>query len=416
MILENVLEKFLTHFDQNDRVLHKSQGEGLSMKGGIFSKEKCPVCKKPYQHQLDDLICPDHHTRPRRFYIQLYSRQLHKHINIHSNSRGQSFASYEEADRLLTAIRNEIDSYGDFDPTRYVAEKIKPMRFTHWSNEWLNRLRIQVDQGKKSPSYYKAVKVYVRKYFQGYFKNIDIRDIGTKTISDFQLTLIGAPHYVKNITDCLRKMLNDAFRWGELKQKPDFEKIEVPEPDVKTIELDQQDSVINAIPDQTDRAFILFTARQMIRPCETRALQWNDLDLRRGIVTIRRHFSLNELRPTTKSKNIKRLPLDGEVQRILTSLPRHIISPFVFWKGKSGKPFSESWARKLWKRTSSPLGINISLYQGTRHSSATEAADRAGIDATQEFLHHTNRRMTERYVKQNPERLRKVLRKDKGPG
>jgi hypothetical protein len=58
----------------------------------------------------------------------------------------------------------------------------------------------------------------------------------------------------------------------------------------------------------------------------------------------------------------------------------------------------------------SKLGIDVSLYQGTRHNSATAATDRVGIDGVREFLHHTNRKMTERYVKANPDRLRKVLR------
>jgi len=56
------------------------------------------------------------------------------------------------------------------------------------------------------------------------------------------------------------------------------------------------------------------------------------------------------------------------------------------------------------------MGINISLYSGTKHSSATELADREGVDMAQEFLGHTNRATTKKYVKANPERLRKGLR------
>jgi integrase len=57
------------------------------------------------------------------------------------------------------------------------------------------------------------------------------------------------------------------------------------------------------------------------------------------------------------------------------------------------------------------MGIRVSLYQGTRHSSATEAVDRVGMDRVQEFLGHTRQAMTKRYVKQNPDRLKVVLRK-----
>jgi len=48
------------------------------------------------------------------------------------------------------------------------------------------------------------------------------------------------------------------------------------------------------------------------------------------------------------------------------------------------------------------------------HSPATELADREGVDLAQEFLGHTNRAMTKRYVRQNPGRLRKALRGDMG--
>src|SRR4030042_1115893 len=118
-------------------------------------------------------------------------------------------------------------------------------------------------------------------------------------------------------------MLSDALDWGDVGKMPKFPKIDVPEPDFKTIDLDQQDAIIQNIVDMMDRAYILFTARQMVRPSETRALFWDDLDFKHNQVVIRRHFSLNELRATTKSKRIKILPLDGEVKDSLQRLPRH---------------------------------------------------------------------------------------------
>ena len=200
---------------------------------------------------------------------------------------------------------------------------------------------------------------------------------------------------------------------------PKFPEIEVPEPDFKTIDLDKQDAVIQSIPDLMDRAYILFTARQMVRPSETRALFWDDLDLKHNQVIIRRHFSLNELRVTTKSKRIKVLPLDVAVKETLSKLPRYILvdengkqyaSPFVFQK--KGRPYSESYARKLWNRVTSEMGIEISFYQGTRHSSATEAVNRVGMDRVQEFLGHTRPTMTRRYARMNTDGLKSVLRKE----
>ncbi len=382
------------------------------MKGNVYTREKCPVCGENFRRVGKSLICPEHQTKPHSFYIQVWSKQLHKAVNVPRDSRLEKFHSYEDADLLLSTMRQEVKVNGDFDPSRYVTEHLRPLLFTNWSKTWLERKTKETEKGLKSPAYLKAIRVYVRK-FQTFFKDIDIREVGTKTVNDFYLSLNGAPHYIKNILDALKKILQDAFDWEDIKILPKFPKVDVPEAETKTIDLDDQDKIVNAIPDQMDRAFILFTAREMIRPSETRALQWEDINLKHDRVIIRRHFSLNQIRPATKAKQIKILPLDGEVKKTIQGLPRHLASPFVFWKGKMGRPFSESWARKLWKRTARQFGVEISLYQGTRHSSATEAVNRVGVDSVQEFLGHTSRAMTKRYAKINVESKIPVLRKMK---
>lgn len=377
------------------------------MKGGVYTKEKCPVCGGRFERTDVGLICPTHQTKPNRYFVQLYDKIIHKRVNIYTDSQGHPFLAYEQADRILTKIRAEKDS-GAFDASRYVSHKLKPLRFKNWSDAWLQKKEIEAQKGLKAPSYIKAVRVYVRK-FQDFFRDTDIRDIGSKAINDLYLSLDASPKYTKNIMDGLEKILHDAHDWGDIGVMPRFPKVDVPETDIKTIPLDTQDAIIRNIPDQMDRTFILFLARLMLRPCEPRALYWEDVDFKRHNVHIRRHFSLNVIRPATKSKNVKILPLDVELEQALQSLPRHMTSPFVFWKG-NGHPFSESWARKLWRKISQEMGIDIPLYSGTKHSSATELADREGVDFTQEFIGHTNRAMTKKYVKANPERLRKGLR------
>lgn len=376
------------------------------MKGGVYTKERCPVCGGNFKRFENDLVCPDHQTRPRKFYIQLYSREFGKYINLFSDARGIAFSSYEQAHRILTKIRAEIDA-GAFDPSRYVPQKLKPLQFKNWSAKWLQNREIEAGKKIISPSYLKELRRFVL-LFQNYFEETDIRDIRTKQVSDFYLSLKGSPKYVINILSCFHKMLSDALDWGDIGKMPKFPKVEASEPDFRTIDLDQQDAVIQKITDPMDRVYILFTAREMVRPSETRALFWDDLDLKHDRVIIRRHFSLNDLRETTKTKKIKILPLDSEVKDSLSRLPRHITSPFVFQK--NGRPYSESYARKLWNRMTSEMGIEISFYQGTRHSSATEAVNRAGMDRVQEFLGHTRPTMTRRYAKMNVNGLKTVLR------
>lgn len=404
LLMDYQKDKFLTSSFNHDTLPPYPGGWNMSMEGRIYPRGECPICGGHFKLVENNLTCPDHLTSPKRVYIQIKSR------NIFSDPKRNPFYSYEQAKRYLDRMRTEIDE-GKFDLTRYIAQHLKPLQFSNYSESWLEKKRIEVESGKKAPSYFKSLQAHIHKHQQPFFKNTDIRDIGTKLIYEFYLSIKQAPHYVKNIMDTLENMLGDAFDWRDVHDMPKFPNMEIPEVETKTIDLDDQDRIVDTIIDPMDRGFILFTARAMVRPCETRALQWEDVDLKHYKVIIRRHFSLNEIRPATKAKQIKRLPLDFDVVQALSNLPRHINSPFVFWKGKMGKPFSESWARKLWKRISKSLNVEISLYQGTRHSSATEAVNRVGIDATQEFLGHTTRAMTKRYAEVNVESKRKVLRR-----
>jgi integrase len=287
------------------------------------SKEKCPICGKNFQRLEDDLLCISHRTRPKRYYVQLYSPELKKYVNLFSDSRSRPFSSYEEALRILTKIRAEIDA-GSFDISRYVPQKLKPLQFDSWSTKWLDNKEAEAGKGTVSPSYLKELRRFVR-VFQDHFQKKDTRDIGTKAVYEFYLALNGSPKSILNILSVLHKMLTDAVDWGDIAKMPKFPKIEVPEPDFKTIDLGHQDAVIEKIKEPMDKAYILFTAREMVRSSETRALFWDDLDFKHDRVVIRRHFSLNELRETTKSKRIKVLPLDGEVKESLLKLPRYIL-------------------------------------------------------------------------------------------
>ncbi len=74
--------------------------------------------------------------------------------------------------------------------------------------------------------------------------------------------------------------------------------------------------------------------------------------------------------------------------------------------------YSELYGRKLWNRVTAEMGIRISFYQGTRHSSATEAVNRTNLDLVRQFLGHTRQAMTQKYARMNTEGLKPVLRKD----
>jgi integrase len=159
--------------------------------------------------------------------------------------------------------------------------------------------------------------------------------------------------------------------------------------------------ILAQIP-ETVFAAIYFQMTHATRTGETRALQRKHIDLERDTVLIEQAFVGRELR-ATKTMNRELLPLDPEFKKIYLLMPQGFPEDFVFVKqsgrGK-GKPYSESYFRKVWNRAREKAGVgHITLYQGTRHSFASQAVNRGvPLNIIQRFLRHESPKMTERYA------------------
>ncbi|MBF0541671.1 MAG: zinc ribbon domain-containing protein [Nitrospirae bacterium] len=77
MILRIVVEeKIKTALTQEDLLRYFSSRDngGMSMKGKVRSREKCPKCGQAFKEIPEtDLFCPDCGRRPKSFYIDLYT-------------------------------------------------------------------------------------------------------------------------------------------------------------------------------------------------------------------------------------------------------------------------------------------------------------------------------------------------------
>jgi len=118
----------------------------------------------------------------------------------------------------------------------------------------------------------------------------------------------------------------------------------------------------------------------------------------------------NKIRPT-KTKNSGLIPLDPEFKKIYLKIEKGFPEDFVFKKQKGrgkGKPFSESYLRKMWNEARDKAQVEgITLYEGTRHSLASQAINRGvPISTKQKFLRHESSKMTERYAHLKTESLR----------
>lgn len=391
-----------------------SENYNLSMAGKIRTKEKCPKCGKAFITGINGLSCPECQTAPKKYFIDIYWKQRFK---IYSDLHGHALDSYARAHRLIESIRNEIDNH-TFDPKRYIRVEAEKYSFSVYASNWLAKCEGYVAKQKLSPSYMKELRRFVNKRFIPFFLEQDIRDLRTANITAFYDNL---PNNLSlktqsNIMSVLHKLFSDALLNEDIRQMPSFPEIDVPDPDWSWCAEDVQDDILVKIP-QAHLPYLIFMARQGVRPAEARALKWDCVDLSRGVVTIRRNFSLNKLRDITKAKNIRIIPLDPLVAEMLKEMNAKGIEPDSFVFTKKGRGYSESYARKLWNSACKNVGVeNLTLYQGTRHSLASQAVNRnVSLDLIGAFLGHKNPKMTKKYAHANNTGLRAVLRSSVSP-
>lgn len=392
------------------------KGRDICMAGSLHTKQHCPKCGGKFEDTGFDMLCTKCITRPTRLFVSFYWKdpkfKRSKRLKIYSDKQGAPLDSYVRAHRVLEVIRNEVDEHR-FDPTNYQRSKYQNLGFEEIATRWLQNQIKLMEKGDLSPSYIKELNRFVTKRFMPYFQKFDVRDLKSGHIKSFYLDLPEhlSPKTRRNIMSALHKMLSDFLDDEFIETMPKFPKFKIPEPSWNWADKETQESIIQRIPNRfTDVPFINFMARHGVRPGEARALQWRDLNLKEGLAVIRRTFSLNQLREFTKTKKIRIIPLHPETIKELRELPRPINKEqFVFTK--KGKPYSESWARKIWNKAKRDLDIgDLKLYEGTRHSVASQAYNRGvSLELIGEMLGHTNPKTTKRYSHVDPSSLISVI-------
>ena len=336
-------------------------------------------------------------------------------IRIFCDKDHRSFYSKKHAEWCLAQIQGEIEN-GTFDADFYAKKKKSLQSFSVYAKQWLQRCERKVELGKLSKVHFRHLRHCVNNLFIPFFAEINMLDIKGRNISEFWLTLNKAPKTVFNIMAALHRLFADALR-DEVIQKlpnfpPDLKHSDLPEPGWRWADEALQEQIFaHLAPD--DLYFILFMATHGCRTGEARALQHGDIDLKNDAVTIRRAFSERDLKEHTKTKKNRTLPLDPVWREIYLSRPR-VIDPkgFVF-VNKDGKPYSTKWMWRRWCEACEKAEVpDLTLYSGTRHSLASQAAARGvSIYIIAKFLGHNDVKTTQRYAHLDTNPMRQVQRR-----
>jgi integrase/recombinase XerD len=342
-----------------------------------------------------DIKCDVCSYRPKSYYIDLYWKGQNK---ISRDSDGHTLDSFKRTHRLLESIRQEIDR-GTFRIDNYLPKEIELFRGRTLFPKWLQ------SKTDVAPTTYREYNRYTKAYFTPYFGMKDLRKITAGDIEDFINSL---PFHLslktkKNVSIALHNFFAYLHRREAIHRIPVFPIITPPEVPIACISRSDQEKTLEYLKKHPIFSFMVY---HPVRPGEARALKVKDFNLQDMTVHIERAFSLKELR-SRKNRKDYYLPIAGAFD--ISVLKNKLPEAFVF-TNQEGRPYKAENIRRIWHKACKKAGTpHIKLYNGTRHSTATDALKKtSSLYLVSKLLGHSSMKMTEKYARHDVEILRGI--------
>jgi len=331
--------------------------------------------------------------KAKRYYVSIYWYQKHYRIFRYN---GEPIWHEKTADKLLSKIRVEVDE-GTFQPKAYFPDS--PLSIKEYSKQWLEA----IDVSKKTRSDYRTA---VNKYIIPFFQEKDIRHIRHNDLVLFYKQIPGSKKWQYNVMGVLKSMLRWAYRNEDISKVPPFPKLSYDPPaDIPYLTLEQQESVLKAIPER-HRPIFMIMMEYGLRIGEGRAIMKDCVTEDRLI--IKRAFSDNDLKETTKTGQVRVYGLTTYAKEILNAMPV-TFSPFVFAR-EDGRPYTNKNLNTIWRNACKKAVIEIKLYNAVRHSLGCQLLDEGkDMSFVRDVLGHTRDEMTRRYAKRTSDILTRGL-------
>ena len=350
-------------------------------------------------------------------------------------ARGARFETEEMADAVLTAIRMHI--------ARGATPQIAVDGFAPASSErnrcsvWIERyLAEQEERGETleiSPNHLRELRRAARKDGTwSWWSELSIHDIDAANLNEWRRWLAKdrnlSPKSVRNQIGYLRAFVGWLHRLERIDRLPAFPTVKVRDHQPTILSRETQDQILEEIPWERRGAFL--AAAHGCRPGEIRAMDVGDFQAREGVPGLSVSRAIkgpNSNAPTggTKTGDAHWIPIAEDLEEwILWRLEERAKAAAnpkqkgiaVAWRSVALFPNPTSrnrerrWIantlREDWNRAATEVGVEVRMYEGTKHSAATAwRTSGMSLEMIQRMLRHRDSRSTERYAKLSDQAL-----------
>lgn len=213
------------------------------------------------------------------------------------------------------------------------------------------------------------------------------------------------PKTVNNHLIIIHRCLTTAKEWSLLKDVPRVKMLKMADPPFKYLSHDEVGRLLAVIPQGLWYAMTLIAVRTGLRYSELSALKWEDIDLVRGEITVRRTI-VEGHEGSTKNNRIRHIPMTREVKEKLIKMGKG--TEYIF--SLNGKPVWYKTARLWLQKYCKFANVQIVGWHVLRHTFASHlVASGAPLVAVQKLMGHADIKMTLRYAHLGQEELRTTI-------
>lgn len=225
-------------------------------------------------------------------------------------------------------------------------------------------------------------------------------DIGNADVQRLKKVLRDrAPKTVNNYLNVLSKLLKVAVSWGVIEKMPcRLELLKVPPHEYRFLDFEEFERLIKGAREVGEDAVLvcLLGGEAGLRCGEIMALQWTDLDLKKGELVVRRSNWKGQ-ESTPKSGKLRRIPMTERLRSALTGA-RHLRSPYVVSDG-SRRAFTNRVVQGLVNRAVRVVGLTHVNVHALRHTFCSHLAMKgASPSQIQALAGHADLSTTQRYM------------------
>ena len=299
------------------------------------------------------------------------------------------------------------------------AGRFFPERYQHGGYELVEAVidRYLLTIATKKPMTQVAERFFAQ-WWKGYFTGKRLNAITAGTLEEARQSLLSTvvlvakgkgevdklmtPQRVNRYMEWLRHVVNVVVREGKLASNPVLKLTMYKEPKGKTRFLSMEEEKVlleklGPIYGPWARLAILTGLRQ----AEQFRLQWKDVDLERGILTL----------PTTKTGGVQYAHLNEEAKAILRGLDSWQRSKWVFPSENPATPLdARNFYNRVWVCAVTAVGIEWATWHDLRHTFASRLAMTGHNEGTiAALLRHSTTALVKRYAHLSPSHLKAAV-------